>query len=848
MRTNIFTTLIAAIFLFASCSLVNDKPKTDIFKTIPDNSIVIIDINDVNSVKQKLFSNKIWNKIPETNLKRIVHEATSVFERADSLSLLHKSLMSLHAYGRQNSNFIFYIQTKEFISKGDVESLSSSIFNGNIERSANYNGNRVYKCKNSNNITTWFITAKDDILIYTKQEQLLKKSIREYDVNKEAVKFNGLKKAVRTAGSHSPVNMYIHFPSVKGVIAKKHRMSRGSVADFITTNGDWCELDLSIKNNALVLNGFTNVSDKDRYVLNPLLKQDNHELEYNEILPMSTRSFCGVWLDNQELFLSSKLRGTNLVKADSVISVIIKDHVKEDLVFAQIADGDNREADNVIIFRLKSPSVTSELIENQLSDIYKETLLTSFMGNKYKGYNILDRSSLTKWFAPDSLFTAVIFKDYLVASGSDIAIKTVIDDYESGTVREKSSFIKNINTHSSAKSSIDLVTNSLKYIGVDIPLMVKWQIITEDSHMYNNIVLTEVSDTKKHTKRLNEINIKLDTLSVFTPAVVKNHKKKGAIELFCQDNNNTIYLVSDKGRVLWKRDVAGDILSSVYQVDVYKNNKLQYLFNTKEFIYIIDRNGNNVDGYPVRIPGGASAGLSLFDYDNNKKYRYFVPAINKKLMVFDIKGKRVKGWKYSNTESKLNYPVKHFVTNKKDYIVFADENRVYMLNRRGEERVKIGKPFSNPINNDLFINKGKESMKLITSDVDNNIISVDLTGKINTMFKVDNDLKHAPIIVDIDNDSDFDVISCNDNTIYIYNSEGDENTLIEIEDINVTDINILYSDKEIFFIECLDSESKKRFIINKKGEIIKKDQFAIRSPLKVYRGNNKNTIFFKLSS
>jgi hypothetical protein len=850
MRTNIFTALIATVLLFTSCNLVNDKPKTDIFKTIPDNSIVIIDINDVTSLSEELYNNDIWNSVPETNLKRTVQEATSVIERADSLSVLYKSLMSLHAYGRQNSNFIFYIQTREFISKSDVESMSADIFRGNISRTADYNGNKVYKCKNNNNVTTWFITAKDDILIFTKHEQLLKKSIREYDVNKDVVKLNGLKNAVRTAGSHSSVNIYVHFPSVSGVIAKKYRNGKGSVADFIIANGDWCELDLSIKDDALVLNGFTNISDRKRSVLSTLLAQNNHTLTYNTILPVSARSFCSVWLDNQELFLSDKLRAgnTTVTKIDSIVSVIIRDHIKEEMVYAQIGDKSQKLPDDVIIFSLKSPSVTSELIQSQLGDVCEETTVTSFMGNKYRGYKILGQSSLTKWFAPDSLITAVVFKDYLVASGSGVAIKTVIDDYESGSVREKSAFVEKVNTHSSGKSSVDLVTNSLKYIGVNIPLMIKWQIVTEDNHLYNNIILSKEPAVKKHIKRLNEINIKLDTLSVFTPAVVKNHKNKGVIELFCQDNNNSIYLVSDKGKVLWKRDVTGDILSAIYQVDVYKNNKLQYLFNTKDFIYIIDRNGNNVDGYPVRIKGGASAGLSLFDYDKNRKYRYFVPGINKKIMVFDIKGKRVKGWKYSNTENKLDYPIKHFVSNKKDYIVFADKNRVYMLNRRGEERVKIGKPFSKPINNDLFISKNKESLKLITSDITNNIISVDINGKIKEMFAVENDLESAPIIVDIDSDSDFDVISCNDNTIYIYDSNGDDRKLIEIEDIKVTDVNILYSDKEMFFIECLDNESKRRFIINNKGEIIKKDQFAVKPPLKIYRGNNKNTIFYKLSS
>ena len=65
----------------------------------------------------------------------------------------------------------------------------------------------------------------------------------------------------------------------------------------------------------------------------------------------------------------------------------------------------------------------------------------------------------------------------------------------------------------------------------------------------------------------------------------------GEKELFVQDDRHTVYLINDVGRVLWKLPLGQQINSEVYQVDLFKNGKLQYLFSTPDKMYLIDRNG-----------------------------------------------------------------------------------------------------------------------------------------------------------------------------------------------------------------------------------------------------------------
>ena len=49
-------------------------------------------------------------------------------------------------------------------------------------------------------------------------------------------------------------------------------------------------------------------------------------------------------------------------------------------------------------------------------------------------------------------------------------------------------------------------------------------------------------------------------------------------------------------------------------MDYYKNGKLQLLFAGRDYMHLIDRNGNYVDKYPVKMRTPASNTLALFDY------------------------------------------------------------------------------------------------------------------------------------------------------------------------------------------------------------------------------------------
>ena len=79
-------------------------------------------------------------------------------------------------------------------------------------------------------------------------------------------------------------------------------------------------------------------------------------------------------------------------------------------------------------------------------------------------------------------------------------------------------------------------------------------------------------------------------------------------------------IVEDQVPVSQDEKIEGDI----YQIDLYKANRLFYVFNTKKYIYALKRNGSLVDGYPIKLPTEASNSIKVVNYDKAKKYRFFI--------------------------------------------------------------------------------------------------------------------------------------------------------------------------------------------------------------------------------
>jgi len=67
------------------------------------------------------------------------------------------------------------------------------------------------------------------------------------------------------------------------------------------------------------------------------------------------------------------------------------------------------------------------------------------------------------------------------------------------------------------------------------------------------------------------------------------------------------------------------------------------VFSTTKKVFVLDRLGRNVEGFPLSFKDRITQAVAVFDYDKNRNYRLLVTQ-NKSLLMYDGKGKRVKGF------------------------------------------------------------------------------------------------------------------------------------------------------------------------------------------------------------
>jgi hypothetical protein len=284
-----------------------------------------------------------------------------------------------------------------------------------------------------------------------------------------------------------------------------------------------------------------------------------------------------------------------------------------------------------------------------------------------------------------------------------------------------------------------------------------------------------VHETEKTNKDRSVLwSLKLDTTCSVKAAGFLNHST-GENELLLQDDDHTLYLVNAKGVVLWKKPLAEKIRSEVFMVDAFRNNKYQALFSSRNYLHLIDRNGNYLPGYPVKLPAEATCGLSVFDYDQTQDYRLFIACKNHMIYNYSLTGTRQAGFTPVRTDYEVSLPVQYVKVGLSDYLVTIDrEGQIYTFSRKGEGRIGL-KNKAVAGCSDFYIDASANintTYLVYVDDKNNSLNKISFTDK-KELIKMDNAVEGADIIFGHANaDKTMDVIFTRPGSVLAYDLNG----------------------------------------------------------------------------
>lgn len=442
-----------------------------------------------------------------------------------------------------------------------------------------------------------------------------------------------------------------------------------------------------------------------------------------------------------------------------------------------------------------------------------------------------------------------IHDDVLIFSESVDMIKLILREYDEentwGKIVEKRQFLDQLVSEASYTKlvnfqfSVDALKAQLKpkwrtFFNeqqelLDLVDLVAIQLSKSGNGFYSSSQITlnplrnEALSKSPTMDNADEMSLTTNTFAdakiISKPFVVKSHINQSQ-EIILQDAENDIYLIAKEGTVNWKRSIGKPINGNVNQVDFFNNRKLQYLFATDSELFLVDRNGDDVAGFPKPYTADLPLlNLSVVDYDNSKRYRYVGYDRRGNTYLFDKQGELLDGWNPKNGRSSLLQIPNHIRVRGKDCFVFVrTDGTVELTNRRGEPYDGFPYKTGKRLSGDVKIIKGPSfsatTINLVTED--GLQLSIDLNGVVkakNQLFKPS--LKSTFDLISDKLGTDFIVIRKDEGKTFVFDSKGNE--------LFKFDFVLQESDWLDFYNFRNESEI---FVVNKGGELLIYDKLG----------------------
>ncbi len=827
--------LAAAIYFGYRYFETEVTPVSETINAIPSDAAFILETRNLQGMWHKLSqTNIMWEELKTTEyfykLNEVGNYIDSLFVKNDKLHQLlqNKSVMiSAHMSGANNYEFLYCTGVPSQLDETAVNAMIDELTNGKAQTSnRTYDETTIYKVHVTNAQFTFSYALKNGIFITSVSPVLVEDAVRHLNSGVSLAQDRGFMKVQKTAGVKTiDGNLYFNYNSFPKILATHFNKTTNQQALPIEGFSDWTELDIDIKPNALLLNGYTYTNDSVNNYLNVLLGQEPQEIEITEAIPYNAAWVFGVGLSDFKLYFNNykvHLDRSNLLfdyeknintindRYDCNIyddllawignemAVVITEPANEELANNTFAIFKANNIDNAksgmmhLVQKIAAADSSQPEMEEfkglSIFQLNGENLHSTLLGRQFKGLE-------TPYF--------FFLEDYVVFGNSKSAVRNYISDYQAERTlqqdinfdafaeqlaSETNLFLYNNIARSPQIYQLFLNDEHVADVDKNIDLFRKFEAFAmqfsaeKENKFYNNVLLKYNPVYKQETRSLWETPLLASISS--RPWLVTNHYTD-AKEVAIQDDSNKVYLISNTGKLLWERQLNQKIMGGITQIDVLNNNKLQMLFNTSSHIYLLDRNGNDVSGFPVALPAPATNAIAAMDYDQNKNYRLLVACADDMVYNYDKTGQRLEGWEYQSTESSVTQPIRHFVLGDKDYILIIDEaGNIQLCDRRGNNRYEVKEKVAGLSNNPVYLEIGKDIhvSKLVYTDTTGSVVKLMFGGAKDTtaVRSVGN---HFFDYKDLDGDKAMEYIFVSDNNLSVY---GPDKNLVFEHDFDST--------------------------------------------------------------
>lgn len=852
------------------------KTDANSWTMIPDDAALILQIDNPAEIAKKLIEdNDVWQTaLKSSEFKKIelqiikLNEILSENEYYFNLFTNSNLLISFHSDSiNKSASKLFLSKIEENLGFIELKSIIAEKLGDKFAvadiNEREFAGIKIIDIVNEQ---TFYLTFIDGTLLASSNLNLLDDAFKTY--NSVAGNFSisdDFIKLQNTAGKKVDARIYFNYENFAELLKIYSSNENTSSIQWLSNFANWTETDVILKKDEIIMTGFTSFNNNENSFLNRINSQKPQNNQVLNLCPFNTDILLRMgFSDFYSHFLSFHDAENKVFKIPNLNYDLT--HFLQ-LVGNEIAFGNN--ANRISEFENRSFAVVHLKDRARAEKILKEIAKASRgkSTSKINGYSINQINN--KQFLSDLFGTAFnpITKNYYLFIGNFVIFANskdmlvgILQMYDTGKTLDLNDNFKKYSDNLSSSENIslfikpkDLFDVYAKFVedktsksllnskdAIDDVQGMSFQFSNDGPLAYTNFYVKFGNTYSEENLALWKIE--LDDEIVGKPSLVRNHNSNKYMVLVF-DKSSNLYLIDTDGQLLWKKRIDGLPQGEIHQVDYFKNGKIQYLFNTRDFIYLIDKNGKFVKNYPKKLNPASTNGLNLFDYNRRKDYRLMLAQADKKVYNYNINGSKVKGWKEPHTQNIVNETVKRVVANNKDFILITDiDNKTKIVNRKGNERIKVKGKIDKARNSDFYVNRTNSKGIIITTNEKGKLVYIKSNGSLNQTDFGTFSKDHYFLYEDFNDDNSVDFIFVDGRKMRVYDRYKKQLFSYDFEnEINVQPMFFSLGHKQSV-LGVVSSQEKTIYLFDSKGNTVISKGLVGETPFTVGSLNNNREL------
>jgi hypothetical protein len=787
----------------------NESP----LNAISENTALIVQVNRPYELSQDILSqNLLWKELTVIPYFSSIKNDVS---RIDSLIKTNKELLqvikkyplylAMTMVTRSSYGFLFLSSIPEKNGEDLITGLLEDNIKGKISILKNqYGSANLLRVTVKGTHEPFYFAVRKGVFMGSCYPELVTKAIDQLYLNIPSLSGSSFQKVEKTTGKKVDANIYVNYHLIRSFISSLLQPDQQSETYKVSWFADWSGLDVILKKDEMLINGYTTIADTNSQYMGIFSGQSPQKTRMMDILPDNISRF--IWLgfntigDFYENFQSfaSKYQGytdnnQEFQDFETREQVVVKDYflpwMGSELCLARALNNpETMREDPYAIAKVNNKELADSLLGEfgKLFPKRKDSILYHKITIKYLPFPELVSGMFGTIFSDIHSTCYAFLGDYIIFGNDLLAMKDIIDHFVYGQVLEKDKTFQAVSDHISEQTNVFYYFNTGRshptlrttfsdelYAQIEpvFDSLKKFESIALQFTCKGNIFYTSLFihyNPASDTQGPLEWQAVLDTLVTGTPQTIKTirHGPKAVLTF---DMANNFYLVDSAGNIGWKEMVSGKPLGLLQEVYLKRNDSTCFLFNTENQIYLIHPDGKLLPGFPVKLPFHATTGLTLSELGKNKEPRIFIPLSDKKIHAFDLDGKSVPSWPDPGMSEGINQPIQVLHSGNKDFIfIIGKDGRLLVTDRKGKTIMNAAKNVRVSINNRFYVNRTNRKGLFLTTDQTGKVLYFQESGRTTEVtFNIFTN-NHTFLYEDINNDGSFEFIFYDHNKIYVY--------------------------------------------------------------------------------